>query len=438
MRTEHRTRRAGAADTARLLGTVVAPVLARGVILRRPLPTRLTAWADTDGLLVSTLRNLRERHGPDPLPVDLPGRRFAVVLSAQDVGRILEQTPEPFSAAGTEKRGALAHFQPHGLLPSDPKDRAGRREANERALVPGQAIHPHGDVIAAQADQEASALALALRREGVDLTWKRYTASYNALARRLVFGAGAAQDRRTDSLLRHLRSRANWSYLAPVDRSARAELLERLRANIASAEPGSLAAGLPDREDAPDQVAHWLFAFDAAAIASYRALALLTSLSPGAWAAREEAATREGLDLPMLRATVQESVRLWPTTFVVVRESTGPIAWESAEFEAGTGFLIFSSFFHRDSSRLSYADSFEPEAWLDGRAAADPGLVPFSAGPAVCPAQDVVRLATSLFLRALLREGTPRRTDASPLPASGLPASLDHLALKFTIDGGKS
>ncbi|MFC9088263.1 cytochrome P450 [Nocardiopsis dassonvillei] len=448
-----------------MLSSVLLPNLARGVIVRRPLMTGLVAGLDADRRAVSLLRGLRERHGDDPLPLRLAGRRLALVLSPEDVGRLLRETPEPFSPGGMEKRGALSHFQPHGVLVSDHDARPGRRAANVAALVPGQTIHPDGDVVAGQADDEALALRLALRG-GEVLDWRRFADSFHAMARRVVFGPFAAQDRRTTELLHTLRSRANWAYAAPADHAAREEFLGRVRANIERAEPGSLAArlvagsaaaksaaGCPhggggqDRgATAPggdgqgadvhpeDQVAHWLFAFDAAAVAAFRSLALLTSLSPSAHAAREEADGREGLDLPLLRATVRESVRLWPTTLMVIRESTRETAWREEVFEAGTAFLVVSSYFHRDSSRLPYADAFEPEVWLDGRAEAEPGIVPFSYGPAGCAARDLVPLTVSLFLRALLRGRNLTRVDAGgPLPASGLPASLNHFALRFSL-----
>ncbi|MEU5857010.1 cytochrome P450 [Nocardiopsis dassonvillei] len=436
-----------------MLSSVLLPNLARGVIVRRPLMTGLVVGLDADRRAVSLLRGLRERHGDDPLPLRLAGRRLALVLSPQDVGRLLRETPEPFSPGGMEKRGALSHFQPHGVLISDHDARPGRRAANVAALVPGQTIHPDGDVVAGQADDEALALRLALR-SGEVLDWRRFADSFHAMARRVVFGSFAAQDRRTTELLHTLRSRANWAYAAPADHAAREEFLGRVRANIERAAPGSLAArlvagsaaaksaaGCPHGGDGQgadvhpeDQVAHWLFAFDAAAVAAFRSLALLTSLSPGAHAAREEADGREGLDLPLLRATVRESVRLWPTTLMVIRESTRETAWREEVFEAGTAFLVVSSYFHRDSSRLPYADAFEPEVWLDGRAEAEPGIVPFSYGPAGCAARDLVPLTVSLFLRALLRGRNLTRVDAGgPLPASGLPASLNHFALRFSL-----
>lgn len=434
-----RVRRPTAAETARVLSSVLLPNLARGVIVRRPLMTGLVTGLDADRRAVSVLRGLRERHGDDPLPLRLAGRRTALVLSAEDVGRLLRETPEPFSPGGMEKRGALSHFEPHGVLVSDHSARPVRRAANVAALVPGQAIHPDGDVLAGQADDEALALRLALREGGV-LDWRRFADSFHAMARRVVFGSFAAQDRRTTELLHALRSRANWAYVAPADHAAREGFLGRVRADVERAEPGSLAARLVAASGngadvrPEDQVAHWLFAFDAAAVAAFRSLALLTSLSPGAHAAREEIEGREGLDLPLLRATVRESVRLWPTTLVVIRESTRETAWREEVFEAGTAFLVVSSYFHRDSSRLPYADAFEPEVWLDGRAEAEPGIVPFSYGPAGCAASDLVPLTVSLFLRALLRGRDLNRVDAGgPLPASGLPASLNHFALRFSL-----
>ncbi|WP_083922147.1 cytochrome P450 [Nocardiopsis halotolerans] len=431
-------RRPRARETARVLTSVLLPDVARGVILRRPLMTGLVTALDTDRRAVSTLRALREHHGDDPLPLRLAGRRAALVLAPEDVRRLLRETPEPFSPGGLEKTGALSHFEPHGVLVSDHALRPRRRAANETALVPGRVVHPDGDVLAAQADEEALTLALALGGDGV-LDWRRFTESFNTMARRVVFGASAARDRRTTELLCALRARANWAYTVPVHDSVREEFLARVRAGVERAEPGSLAARLVGGGHGADvrpedQVAHWLFAFDAAAIAAFRSLALLTSLSPGAYAAREEADTREGLDLPLLRATVRESVRLWPTTLLVVRESTRETAWREEVFEAGTVFLVVSSYFHRDPSRLPYADAFEPEVWLDGRAEAEPGIVPFSDGPAGCAGRDLVPLMVSLFLRALIRGRSLTRLDAGgPLPASGLPASLNHFTLRFSL-----
>ncbi|WP_436890134.1 cytochrome P450 [Nocardiopsis dassonvillei] len=412
-------------ERARLL-PLLSTLVARGVIVRRPLWEGVAAALDTDRRLAGLLRELRERYGDEPLPLTVAGRPLALVLAPEDVRSVLEGTPDPFSPGGREKRGALAHFQPHGVLASDIDARGPRREANEEALAPGR-LHPDTGVLDAHADEEAAVLRHALGGSGV-LDWPRFSASFDALARRLVFGTWAAGDHLTTVLLRHLRSRADWSYALPVDRRTREEFLDRVRAGIERAEPGSLAARLPqdDRVRPEDQVAHWLFAFDAAAIASFRALALLT-----AWDAD---AGEEAGDPARLAATVQESVRLWPTTMVILRETVRETALRGRVFPEGTAFVVVSSYFHRDP-RLPYADTYAPEIWQDGRARAEPGLVPFSHGPAGCPGRDVVLSSASRFLGALTAGGLPVRADSAPLSAGDLPATLDHTALRFSLAG---
>ena len=462
---ERRIRGPGTAETARLVSSVLLPTLARGAVVRRPLWEGLADRAGVDRSIVSTLREFRECHGDDPLPLRFAGRDWALVLDPGDARQLLRQTPDPFSPGGREKGGALCHFQPHGALISDHDRRPGRREASTDALAFGRVVHPNGDVIAQQADAEARALVTALRNAGPQgpvLTWTRFAETFDALARRVFFGPFAARDRRTTELLYKLRQRANWSYLAPVDRTSRERFLDRLHENILRAEPGSLAAGLPAGPAAQgpttqrravgrvadvaaqepglhpeSQAAHWLFAFDAAAIATYRALALLTARGPETEEAREEARTREGLDLPLLRATLRESVRLWPTTLVVIREGTRKTFWRQGVIEEGTTFMVMSSYFHRDTARLPYADAFAPRIWIDGRAEREPGILPFSYGPAGCPATDLVPFTASLFLRSLLRAGRPHRADrGDPLRAYDLPASLNHFALRFSFSQG--
>ncbi|GAA1461584.1 cytochrome P450 [Nocardiopsis exhalans] len=427
------------AETAEVLTSVLLPTVVRGAIVRRPAGEALATATESDRRMVSVLRSLRERHGDDPLPLRHTGRRIALVLAPEDVRRILEGTPDPFSPGGAEKRGALSHFQPHGALVSDHRARPRRRRANEEALALGELIHPEADTVAEHAYTEARALVLALRdagsRDGV-LDWSRFSETFDALARRVVFGSFAVRDRRTTELLRALRARANWSYLLPADQRRRTEFLDRVRANIDRAEAGSLAArlGRPGSGERPeDQVAHWLFAFDAAAIAAFRALALLTSSGPAAEAARTEALTEDGADLPLLRATLRESVRLWPTTLVVIRESTRETVWRERTIEPGTAFLVMSSYFHRDPAQLPYADTFEPGVWTDGRAEGEPAIVPFSHGPAGCPGRDLVPLTVSFLLRTLLRGGPLNRVDGGPpLRSHGLPSSLNHFDLRFS------
>jgi cytochrome P450 len=129
---------------------------------------------------------------------------------------------------------------------------------------------------------------------------------------------------------------------------------------------------------------------------------------------------------------VLEAVRLWPTTPVILRETTSATELGGATLRRGTLVLICSAFFHRDGERHTWADDFTPRLWSgeDPRAA----LVPFSGGPAVCAGQDLVLFLTSTFLAGLLDGQEIRQTSRPTIrPGRPLPGTLDPFHLRFTI-----
>jgi hypothetical protein len=268
----------------------------------------------------------------------------------------------------------------------------------------------------------------------------------------VVLGESARDDERVTELMATLRRAANWSYLHPPRPRLRAELAERLRGYVERAEPGSLiahaaaasAGRAPDAApealaggpsaagvDPAGQVPQWLFAYDAAGAAVLRALAVATARPEVRDRLRAEAASGAAMQ-PYARGAVLESVRLWPTTLVVLRDSTAPTTWGERELPAGTGFAILSAHFHRDRDRLDVADAFAPEAWRDGRADADWGLVPFSGGPVSCPGRNVVLLTAGRLL-ARLAEADLVHPRARYLASDPLPATFDHLGTRFLL-----
>ena len=183
----------------------------------------------------------------------------------------------------------------------------------------------------------------------------------------------------------------------------------------------------------------WLFAFDAAGTALFRTLALLADHPRRRARARAESDAPGTAELrPYLRACVLESIRLWPTTPVILRDTTEWTRWRSgsAEFalEPGAALMIVAPAFHRDRDTLPFADLFEPEIWLDGRAQEYPQLVPFSAGPAECPGRNLVLFVTSTLLAHLMSGPELRLRSHAPLtPAAPLPATLNNYGLEFTV-----
>jgi cytochrome P450 len=434
--TQGKTETASVAETVRVAAEVALPALLGGVIKRRPAAMAVAGKLQFDRPAARLLRQLRDRHGARPLKLRIPGRSVELALSGEDAGAVLAASPVPFSPSTVEKRAALGHFQPHGVLISDAAERRPRRRFTEAVLEPGRPLHELAAPFAQAIAEETAVLLSEVTHDG-ELSWDAFNVAWWRLVRRVVLGVGARDDDTVTDLLARLRLDANWAYLHPKRRQLRAQFRERLTAHLGRAEPGSLAAviaelGADGEVDAPDQVAHWLFAFDAAGMVTFRTLALLATHPAAMDRARAELGgtdPAEPQQLAYLRACVLDSVRLWPTTPMILRETTEETSWGPA----GTTVLIFAPFFHRDAD-LPYADRFDPDLWLDGRAAENPALVPFSAGPAVCPGRDLVQFCASTMLANLVRHhGFEQASGPVLSPDRPLPATLDNFHLRLRL-----
>jgi cytochrome P450 len=442
-----------ATETLAVAADVVMPVIGRGVIVRRPPVVRAAQALDLDRRAIRRLQQIDRDHGPGPVLLRTPIRDFALILDPADVKRVLSGSPEPFAAATLEKRGALGHFQPEGVLISDGPERADRRRFNEQVLGSDASIHHLAGVLLAKVVEEAGLLADHVERTG-RLDWDAFVVAWFRMVRRVVLGDGAREDHAVTDLLADLRAAANWSGLRPRSTELRRRFFRQLQGHLDRAEAGSLAAVMASTPTTAvtqpaQQVPQWLFAFDAAAWATFRALALVTSHPVQAAAIREELAGRDVAsphELPSLRAAVLESLRLWPTTPAVLRDTTEETTWASGVLPAGTGVFIFAPYFHRDDRRVEYADRFAPEVWT-GSATGGPELghltdddwplIPFSAGPVVCPGRNLVLLTASAMLGVLLQRGDLRPDPAQALdPSSPLPSSLSPFHLSFGRQGG--
>jgi Cytochrome P450 len=86
--------RLSAGETSAVLVDVLLPLLAKGVVARRPRVVGLAARLDTDGRAIRRLARLRGRYGPGPLLLRLPGRDLALMLSPDDVHRDSGRLPQ--------------------------------------------------------------------------------------------------------------------------------------------------------------------------------------------------------------------------------------------------------------------------------------------------------------------------------------------------------
>lgn len=431
--------RATLQESLSVTSSVFVPTLAKGPIIRRPKMVALAERLELDKRAVRLMQQLRNKYGSGPLMLRVPGPPRAVILAPEHVHRVLNGSPEPFATASGEKRAALSHFEPKGALISHGPERTERRRFNEEVLDTERPHHRMAEHFVGVVHEEAELLLAEARRRG-DLSWEVFSDGWFRMVRRVVFGDGARDDYELRRLIDRLRADGNWAFLRPKRRGLRNRFFARLQGHLDRAEPGSLASVMAATRTTNDtaplqQVPQWLFAFDPAGMTTFRALALLASHPKHAERAREEVRGRSAQEQrPYLRATVLESLRLWPTTPMVLRQSTEETTWETGVMPAKTGILIFAPFFHRDDQKLSYANRFAPELWLEERSRQDWPLIPFSGGPAICPGRQLVLLITSTMLAALLAERQVWLKPLTRLDArQPLPGTLNNYGLRFDL-----
>ncbi len=388
-------------ETLAVIRDVVLPNLAKGVIKHRPAVVKLSERFSIEKRAVHLLARLRNRYGGGPVLLKLPFRR-------------------------------------HGL------DRADRREFNEQVLEPHLACHRLAANFVDVVQEEATAVLHHAHSNNDTLDWEVFSKGWFRAVRRIVLGDSARDDEELTHMLDSLRSNANWAFLHPRQTRLRKRFMGRLRDYVNKGEHGSLAGAirtLPDSASASpeDQMPHWLFAFDPAGMATFRTLALLATHPEEAELADMELAypdSSKASKLPYLRSCVLESLRLWPTTPLILRESTRLTHWKSGALWAGSNLIIFTPFFHRDSHHLPAADQFDPGLWLtDEPDTKIPWpVLPFSDGPAMCPGKHVVLLATSHMVGAIWKNRRLHLHHSERLTDNdALPATLDNYSLRFSI-----
>ncbi|HSK25380.1 MAG TPA: hypothetical protein VK894_00535 [Jiangellales bacterium] len=106
----------------------------------------------------------------------LPRRVLLLVTGAQ-VRELLERSPEPFTPAGSEKRAALAHFQPRGVLISRGEVRSDRRRFTEAVLETYAPAHHLAPGFVRAATEEVDRLLAQVTSAG-EIDWEEWHAMF--------------------------------------------------------------------------------------------------------------------------------------------------------------------------------------------------------------------------------------------------------------------
>ncbi|GAB7042721.1 MULTISPECIES: cytochrome P450 family protein [Catenuloplanes] len=329
-RTERRRPpRATARDTVRVLTRVLAPGVARGVVVPRPWTGRL----GLDRFADAEINRLRDRYGLGPLRLAVPGRSVALILDEGHARRVLSGE---FPPVGRERRSALAHYT------------FGSAPAHQTAGSPDAEVEPPGDVERIVREE--------IRPLAADGTigWDEVRPALRRAVRRIVLGDTARDDELLTGLLDRLRTDANWGYLRRRRDPVRWRFLARIRAHLRRAGRAEGTGTVPESlvERAPLLLAELE---DAGAVA-YRALGLLAA-HPGAPAEARA-------DVTYLQAAVREARRLWPDEPAVLRDTRRKTRWDGAELPAGTTLVVPTVWLHRPARFAPVASTLPPDPAL--------------------------------------------------------------------------
>jgi cytochrome P450 len=117
-------------------------------------------------------------------------------------------------------------------------------------------------------------------------------------------------------------------------------------------------------------------------------------------------------NLPLTRAVVDETLRLFPPAFLVVREAKGADEVAGEKVDAGDIVSIAPWVLHRHEAYWSHPTAFDPSRFLPGaKAPAKYTYMPFGAGPRVCIGAQFALTEATLAIARTLREVKLRIVD---------------------------
>jgi cytochrome P450 len=113
-------------------------------------------------------------------------------------------------------------------------------------------------------------------------------------------------------------------------------------------------------------------------------------------------------DLPRLRYTesvVNETLRVYPTVWVIGREPTEPVELGGYLIPAGTTVFMAQWVIHRDGRWFDDPEAFRPERWADGlmQRIHRYAYFPFGGGPRICIGNNFALMEATLILATIAR-----------------------------------
>jgi cytochrome P450 len=140
--------------------------------------------------------------------------------------------------------------------------------------------------------------------------------------------------------------------------------------------------------------------------------------------------------LPYTESVVQETLRVYPTVWVIGREAIEPVELGGYKIPPGTTVFMPQWVIHRDGRWFEDPDAFRPERWTDGlmHRIHRYAYFPFGGGPRICIGNNFALMEAILILATIARQFRLELVDDAeiiPLPTITLrPARGVKVTLK--------
>jgi cytochrome P450 len=406
-------------ESLRVLVVGVLPSVMRGLFSPRRRAMKWLTAMGTDRRAVKALSAIREKHPGQG--VRLLGGRIVVIWGEDALREVLDRSADLYASDAGAKAKGMSHFQPDALTLSRGEEWRDRRAFNEHVLATSERVHPSGERFLAVVNDEVARLEL----DG-QLEWADFERLFDHITLRVIFGDGARDDQELTGLLEKLMGEAN-RLVGLKEGDEYFELYSGLERRLRSPEPDCLIARFgdapqTDRTRVVQQIPHWMFAMrDTLGANAYRALAAIVADPEVERRARDDAQYLEGV--------LEETMRLWPTTPLLARETTREVTLAGERLGAETQVMILNTFNHRDPENVADADRLKPERWAGGER--DYRFNHLSNGSQDCPGGPMVLLLGKAVLARMLERFELKLEHPELEPGEPLPHMLDFFSVRF-------
>ena len=138
--------------------------------------------------------------------------------------------------------------------------------------------------------------------------------------------------------------------------------------------------------------------------------------------------------LPYTRAHVDETLRLYPPAFLIVREALGPDTIAGRDIAPGTVISISPWVLHRHRRLWRDPERFDPARFLPGAEPPDRhAYLPFGAGPRICVGAQFALTEATLVLARLLRAFRIQLIGGTDVVPRGLVTTQPDRPVRFVL-----